>query len=100
AAAGVPMLPVVKGVPETGRQIVIYTVILVALTLVFAIVAGMGLVYTAGAVVLGALFLRRAWQLWRDGTGSGAIRLYRFSITYLSLLFALIVLDVLLPIAL
>ncbi len=100
AAAGVPMLPVVKGVPETGRQIVIDTVILVALTLVFAIVAGMGLVYTAGAVVLGALFLRRAWQLWRDGTGSGAIRLYRFSITYLSLLFALIVLDVLLPIAL
>ena len=99
-AAGVPMLPVVKGIPETGRQIVVYTVVLVALTLVFAVVAGMGLVYTAGAVLLGALFLRRSWQLWRDGTGTGAVRLYRFSITYLSLLFALIALDVLVPIAL
>ncbi len=99
-AAGVPMLPVVKGVSETGRQILIYTLILVALTLVFAFAAGMGAIYTAGAILLGALFVRRAWALWRDGSGAGAIRLYRFSITYLSLLFALIVLDVLIPIAL
>ena len=99
-AAGVPMLPVVKGVRETNRQIVLYTVLLVVLTLVFAMVAGMGLVYTAGAVVLGALFLRQAWMLWRDGSGAGAVRLYRFSITYLTVLFALIALDVLLPIAL
>ncbi len=99
-AAGVPMLPVVKGVRETNRQIVLYTVLLVVLTLAFALVAGMGLVYTAGAAVLGALFLRQAWMLWREGTGAGAVRLYRFSITYLTVLFALIALDVLLPIAL
>ncbi len=99
-AAGVPMLPVVKGVRETNRQIVLYTVLLVVLTLAFAVVAGMGLVYTAGAAVLGALFLRQAWMLWREGTGAGAVRLYRFSITYLTVLFALIALDVLLPIAL
>jgi protoheme IX farnesyltransferase len=99
-AAGVPMLPVVKGVRETNRQIVLYTVLLVVLTLAFALVAGMGLVYTAGAAILGALFLRQAWMLWREGTGAGAVRLYRFSITYLTVLFALIALDVLLPIAL
>ena len=63
-------------------------------------VAGMGLVYTAGAAVLGVLFLRQAWMLWREGSGAGAVRLYRFSITYLTVLFALIALDVLIPIAL
>lgn len=99
-AAGVPMLPVVKGVPETNRQIVLYTALLVILTLVFALVAQMGLVYTLGAAVLGALFLRQALMLWREGSGVGAVRLYRFSITYLSILFALIALDVLIPIAL
>ena len=99
-SAGVPMLPVVRGVSETNRQIVLYTLLLVILTLAFALVARMGLVYTAGAAILGALFLRQAWMLWREGSGAGAVRLYRFSITYLSLLFALIVLDVLIPIAL
>ncbi len=99
-AAGVPMLPVVRGVPETTRQIVLYTILLVILTLAFALVAGMGLVYTAGAAILGALFLRQAWMLWREGSGAGAVRLYRFSIMYLSLLFALVALDVLIPIAL
>jgi len=99
-AAGVPMLPVVKGVPETNRQIVLYTALLVILTLVFALVAQMGLVYTLGAAVLGALFLRQALMLWHEGSGVGAVRLYRFSITYLSILFALIALDVLIPIAL
>jgi protoheme IX farnesyltransferase len=100
AAAGVPMLPVVRGVRETNRQIILYTVLLVVLTLAFAVVAGMGLIYSAGAVLLGALFLRQAWLLWREGTGTGAIRLYRFSITYLAVLFALMALDVLIPIAL
>ncbi len=100
AAAGVPMLPVVKGIPETSRQIVLYSVLLVVLTLAFAVIAQMGLLYTAGAVLLGALFLRQAWMLWRDGSGAGAVHLYRFSITYLTLLFALIALDVLVPIAL
>ena len=100
AAAGVPMLPVVRGVRETNRQIVLYTVVLVMLTLAFAVIARMGVVYTVGAALLGLLFLRQAWMLWREGTGEGAIRLYRFSITYLALLFALIALDVIIPIAL
>ena len=98
AAAGVPMLPVVRGIAETSRQIGLYTVLLVALTLVFAMVAGMGPIYLATAVALGGIFLWQAWILMRQGTSpeastAQAIRLYRWSITYLTLLFAAVALD-------
>ena len=94
AAANVPMLPVTHGVPETTRHIALYTVLMVCLTLVFFVVARMGLVFLAGAVVLGALFLFQAFLMWRDGTDARAVRLYRYSITYLTGLFGLIILDV------
>jgi protoheme IX farnesyltransferase len=98
AAAGVPMLPVVRGIAETSRQIALYTILLVALTAVFAVVARMGLIYAVAAAVLGALFLYRAWVLWRQGAApepstQQAIRLYRYSITYLTVLFAAVALD-------
>ncbi len=98
AAAGVPMLPVVRGIAETSRQIALYTILLVALTAVFAVVARMGPIYAVAAAVLGALFLWRAYVLWRQGTSpekstAQAIRLYRYSITYLALLFAAVALD-------
>jgi protoheme IX farnesyltransferase len=98
AAAGVPMLPVVRGIAETSRQIGLYTILLVALTAIFAVVAGMGPIYAIAAAVLGALFLWRAYVLWRQGTSpeastAQAIRLYRYSITYLTLLFAAVALD-------
>jgi protoheme IX farnesyltransferase len=98
AAAGVPMLPVVRGIAETSRQIGLYTILLVALTVVFAVVARMGAIYAAAAVILGALFLWRAFALWRQGTSpeastAQAIRLYRYSITYLTILFAAVALD-------
>ncbi|MEA2675938.1 MAG: heme o synthase [Chloroflexota bacterium] len=94
ATAGVPMLPVTHGVPETTRQIALYSVLMVCLTLVFFAVARMGLVFLGGALVLGALFLLQAFLMWRDGTDVRAVRLYRYSITYLTALFALIILDV------
>jgi len=94
AAAGVPMLPVVAGVAETNRQIVLYTLLMVALTLAFFAVAHMGLVFLAGAILLGGLFLFQAMAMWRDGTDVRAVRLYKYSITYLAALFGLIVLDV------
>jgi protoheme IX farnesyltransferase len=94
AAANVPMLPVTHGVAETTRQIALYSVLMVALTLVFFAVAHMGLVFLAGTLVLGALFLSQAILMWRDGTDARAVRLYKFSITYLTGLFLLIVLDV------
>ena len=105
AAAGVPMLPVVRGIPETARQIGLYTILLVAISIVFFAVARMGLVYLVAAVVLGALFLRQSWQLWRQSTSeerstAQAIRLYRYSISYLSLLFAAVAVDALVVIPL
>jgi protoheme IX farnesyltransferase len=98
AAAGVPMLPVVRGIAETSRQIGLYTILLVAISLVFFAVARMGAIYLAAALILGALFLRQAWVLWRQGTSAEAstaqaIRLYRYSISYLSLLFLAVAVD-------
>jgi protoheme IX farnesyltransferase len=100
AAAGVPMLPVVKGIPETTRQIGLYTILMVAISLLLWPVARMGLIYLAAAVGLGTVFLWQAWSLWRRGgseAGStqGAIALYRYSISYLSLLFLAVAVDAL-----
>ena len=100
AAAGVPMLPVVKGIPETTRQIGLYAILMVAISLVLWAVARMGVVYLAAAVILGAMFLWQAYRLWRHGTSeeastAGAIRLYRYSISYLTLLFAAVAVDAL-----
>jgi protoheme IX farnesyltransferase len=98
AAAGVPMLPVVKGIAETSRQIVLYSVLMVAISLILWAVARMGWIYLAAAVVLGAVFLQQAWVLWRQGSApeastAQAIRLYKYSITYLTLLFAAVAVD-------
>jgi protoheme IX farnesyltransferase len=96
ARAGVPMLPVVRGVPETRRQIVRYSLGLVAVTLALWFVAGMGPLYGAVAVGLGARFIVQARRLDRDGTPAGAMRLYHASIAYLAALFAAIAVDALL----
>ena len=100
-AAHVPMMPVVRGVPETARQIVLYTVLLVAISLVFYAVARMGPLYLVAAVGLGAVFLWRSVTLWRQATSpegslAQAIRLYKYSISYLTLLFVAIAIDSLL----
>ena len=101
ATAGVPMLPVTAGPAETARQIWLYTILLVAMSLMLWAVAGMGLVYLAVAVIGGGIFLLRAWRLRSDVLGDGllrgATRLYRFSISYLTLIFAAIAIDAVLP---
>ena len=104
-AARVPMLPVVRGIPETTRQIALYTLLLVAISLVLFTVARMGPIYLGAALVLGGIFVWQAYRLWRVGTSeehstAGAIRLYRYSITYLTLLFAAVAVDALVAIAL
>ena len=101
ATAGVPMLPVVRGVPETARQIGLYSILLVAISFVFFAVARMGPIYLAAAIVLGAIFLWRAFTLWREAASperslAQAIRLYRWSISYLTLLFVAVAVDSLL----
>jgi protoheme IX farnesyltransferase len=96
-AAGVPMLPVVRGIPETTKQIALYSFSMVALTLSLFAVAQLGLIYLVGTIAIGAVFVLQALRMWRDGTDSRAVRLYKYSTTYLTLLFALIVVDVLVP---
>ncbi|MET1231771.1 MAG: heme o synthase [Candidatus Limnocylindrales bacterium] len=96
-AAGVPMLPVVRGIPETTKQIALYSFSMFALTLTLFAVAQLGLIYLVGTVAIGAVFLAQALRMWRDGTDARAVRLYKYSTTYLTVLFALIVVDVLVP---
>jgi heme o synthase len=93
AAAGVPMLPVVRGAKETSTQILYYTVLLVAVTLLLYPAGRMGAVYLAAAVALGGAFIWRALELRRDLTGNRAIRLFSFSNQYLALLFCAMALD-------
>jgi protoheme IX farnesyltransferase len=93
AAADVPMLPAVASFTTVARQITIYTVALWACSLLFAEVAGMGLIYVGSAVVLGAVFLLFAVQLQRDHTAARAMRLFSYSISYVTLLFGAMALD-------
>jgi protoheme IX farnesyltransferase len=95
AAAGIPMLPVVRGAQAAARQIVVYSVVVVAVTLALVAVAEMGWVYLAVAVVLGVLFVAQAVRLQRDATPQRAIKLFTFSNTYLALLFAAVAVDTL-----
>jgi protoheme IX farnesyltransferase len=93
--AGVPMLPVVATLKRTARQILVYTVLLVAVTLVFAAVGHMGILYVVSAALLGAVFLGYAVRLRQLATPKAAMRLFQYSITYLTLLFAAMAGDVL-----
>ena len=96
AAAEVPMLPVVSSMRAVTVRIVGYTALLWALTLVFAPVASMGAVYTVAAVVLGGAYLGLTVQLHRDPDPAKAMRLFHWSITYVTLLFGAMALDQLL----
>ncbi|MDH5225176.1 MAG: heme o synthase [Actinomycetota bacterium] len=93
AAAGVPMLPVVKGEDETRRQIFLYSIALFGTTLLLAPVAGMGAIYLATAVVLGGVFVYRALVLWRHESEDRSWRLFTYSIVYLAALFGAVALD-------
>jgi protoheme IX farnesyltransferase len=93
AGAGVPMLPVVRGEAETRWQILLYTILLVAVTLLpFAFGVFDGL-YLVAALVLGSAFTLMAMKLHRDGERRSALKVYLFSLAYLALLFAAMVAD-------
>ncbi|MGA8258530.1 MAG: heme o synthase [Nocardioides sp.] len=102
ANVDVPMLPVVKPAREVGRQIVLYSWVMVATSLLLWPVAGTGLVYPIAASVLGAVFLVQAHRLWRRARGTEDLsviepmRLFHHSNLYLSLLFVSVALDPLL----
>ena len=91
AAAGVPMLPVVRGEQETARQIVLYSIVMVAFTIFVGI--WLGPLYTVAAVVLGGVFVALALLLRRDLSRARAKVLFHYSLLYLALLFVAAALD-------
>jgi protoheme IX farnesyltransferase len=96
AAADVPMLPVVASYRETTRKMLAYTVLVVALSFAFGAAAELGALYWGAAVVLGAVFIVMAVQVMRTESPAKAIKLFTFSITYITLLFGAMAADVLL----
>ncbi len=94
SAADVPMLPSVAPIENVVRQMFWYTVALVASTLVLVPVAGLGWIYTVTAIVLGVLFIAGVLALGRNPTPAASMRLFGFSITYVTVLFGSIMLDV------
>ena len=94
-AANVPMLPAVAEPDETTRQMLLYTWLLVALSLVLVPVAGLGLLYGIVALVLGAGFLACGYDLRRHLDPARSMRLFSYSITYLTVLFVALAADVL-----
>jgi protoheme IX farnesyltransferase len=94
-AAGVPMLPVVATMKETVRSMVIYSVILTATSLALVPVADLGYIYGITALLFGTLFILGSIRLGRDPSESRSMRLFSFSITYVSVLFMALTIDVL-----
>ena len=99
AAAGVPMLPVVRGQDETRRQIFLYSLLLFAVTVALWPLGHMGTVYLVAAVGLGGVFCYKALVLWRTPSPERAWKLFGFSIVYLAALFAAVAVDAVLPLA-
>ena len=93
-AAHVPMMPVVATFRRTATEIIAYTVAMVALTLVLAPVAHLGAVYVVSAAVLGFGFVVMAVRLWIQATPKASMQLFSYSITYLTLLFIIMAVDV------
>jgi heme o synthase len=91
--AGIPMLPVVKGEAETRRQILLYSLLLLALTLMLFAMGIMGYFYLAGAVILGGGLVYLAIRLWRDQSKKWARTLFWYSNMYLAAIFAIMVVD-------
>ncbi len=93
ADVGVPMLPVAAGPEATRKQILVYSVVLAATSLLPTLIGTAGWLYFAAALVLSSIFLRDAWQLYRKPSDRLAMRLFKFSILYLFALFAAILVD-------
>jgi len=94
ARADVPMLPSVATYRRTTNQILVYTVVVWALTLLFGVTAELGALYWVSAIVLGAVFTAMAVDLRRTESPARAIRMFTFSITYITLLFGAMAADV------
>lgn len=93
ARAGVPMLPVVVGEKETRRQIVLYTLLMIAVTIIMVPLQLMGFFYLAIALLLNGKFLWDAIKLYREPSNQTALTLYKYTLLYLALLFVAMAVD-------
>jgi protoheme IX farnesyltransferase len=94
-AAGIPMLPVVRGIEETTRQIAGYAMVTVAVTFAMPLTGQVGRFYAVSVFVLGALFVIRALGLMRTPTPQAAIKFFAWSNVYLMLVFVAVAVDAL-----
>jgi protoheme IX farnesyltransferase len=94
-AANVPMLPAVATFRRTAGEILIYSLLLVGVSVLLAAVAALGALYLISAAALGVVFVGLALRLWRTATPKAAMQLFSYSITYLTLLFVVMAVDVL-----
>ncbi len=97
ARVGIPMLPVTHGVAYTKQFIWYYTVLLTVITVLPFLTGMAGLFYLLAALVLDAMYLQKAWQLLKSERADLPMRAFRFSINYLALLFAALLVDHYLP---
>ena len=97
AKVDIPMLPVTHGIPFTRVQIMLYTVLLVVVTVFPYLIRMSGLVYLIGALILGGMFLYHAWKLFDDKATRQPIKTFVFSINYLMWLFGIMLVDHYLP---
>lgn len=93
-AAGIPMLPVVAPRSTTNLSIMLYTILLVALSMAFVVATdSLGLIYLIPTIILGVIYLALTARLFRDGSRPAVLGLYKYSLLYLALLFVVIMVD-------
>jgi protoheme IX farnesyltransferase len=97
AEAGVPMLPVTHGAVEARRRSLVYAVVTVAASLALYVTGSVGVLYLVAASVAGLVFVWLAWRQVRLATSRAALALFRYSTSYLAIIFAAMVIDRLLP---
>ncbi|HEX5370018.1 MAG TPA: heme o synthase [Dehalococcoidia bacterium] len=97
ASAGVPMLPVKRGALETRRRSFVYAIVTVAISLTLYLTGDVGLIYLASASLFGAIFVWLAWQQIRQASVRAAMSMFKYSMSYLALIFIAMVADRLIP---
>ena len=93
AKAGIPMMPVVKGIEYTKIQIVLYSILLMAVSLLLFATGYFGYLYLIGAVILGGIFIQKSWKLKKSTGADNSMSLFLYSIVYLTLIFLLMIVD-------
>ena len=93
AKAGIPMMPVVKGIEYTKIQIVLYSILLMVVSLLLFATGYFGYVYLIGAAILGGIFIQKSWKLKQSAGADNSMSLFLYSIVYLTLIFLLMIVD-------